>query len=188
MSLEDARAKAAALLASAPKGYIPPVSLKPPAAPGSASPAVGGAAAAPRPSVLAQWSRAGSGGQGGAVGGGGPPAASPAPPQLSAGMKAAAEMVCDTLARLNGAAVALTVRAYGKRQPPPVTDAQREQLSAAWRAGVLEWMASNNLSWWHLVLLANGTVALELYQQSTPLELEATPPSGGAETPTSRVS
>lgn len=135
----------------------------------SPSSAAGAPASATGPSFLQQWAT---------TGGAGPPPPAPAnsnapgpppPPTLTSAMEGLAEGMATAVARFNALAISLAVKHFGEVQPPKPDPAHLEQMEKTWATGLKELMLIGGVKWWHILLAQNGALALELYQNGTPI-------------------
>jgi hypothetical protein len=166
-SIDEAHRKARELLGTAAAPITAPGVAPSPPGPTAAVPASPPSQQG-APSYLHQWA-SGGGGPGTPAPANGNAPAPPPSPQLSSAMDSLAESMAFSLARFNALAVSLAVKHFAEVQPPKLDPAHIELMEKSWATGLKELMLLQGLKWWHILLAQNGALALELYQNGTPI-------------------
>lgn len=107
----------------------------------------------------------------------------PAPPPLSPAVEALADGFAHAVTNFNAVALSLSVKHFAGVKPAKPSPDHLEQLEKTWAAGMRELIALSGIKWWHMLLVQNGSLAMDMIQNgeklppklSAPVETQTVP-------------
>jgi hypothetical protein len=91
------------------------------------------------------------------------------PPPISPAVEALADGFAHAVTNFNAVALSLSVRHFAGIKPPKPDPERMEQLEKTWATGIRELIALSGLQWWHILIVQNGSLAMDMIQNGEKL-------------------